>query len=202
MQFEFKSDTGETIKTIVTTEWNDKLEEFYTMAYEEKGKKLKYLTDKKQYQPDVIAQKNNDYYFYTEIDGRVLSAHVVDRFEGMPDNWIRVFSKLYNLKEFTTHPDHYKIRAIDFSLFAKLSDNILITQNITDTGAITFDNYSKTYKRYKRLCKYFQPMVPDLTFRFDFNDIAYINKTPQVVIYASKQQQAIEWLKEFVVHED
>jgi hypothetical protein len=45
-------------------------------------------------------------------------------------------------------------------------------------------------------------MVPDLTFRFDFNDIAYINKTPQVVIYASKQQQAIEWLKEFVVHED
>jgi len=189
----------------VSRTFNDEIRSFYQSVVDNHAGSMKYLDNVDQYHPDIIEKLPAVYYFLVNVEGTPQSCHIVTKNDWMPEGWVRILSRLYNTKEFTSHPDHYKIRSEEFKILSKLPgiQNILVTQNLVEDGEINFENYQDHYVKYKRLWKFFSKKMPDWNFYFDFNQLLYINKTPQISFYASLGDKPdITWLEEFAVHED
>ena len=193
-------------KYYVTDQFDHHVEEFYANAVTQIKEQKSYLSkdSEKIYLKENLINAPAMYWAILYNGETSVSGWCVTKYDWMPDEWSRPWSRFLTTSQSTSGSSWVNARRQETNIIKGLTGirYVMASQNITDTGEYTLDNYDKFFRKYERLYKYFQPEYPPAWF--DFRSVVMLNKTPQVLFYSSYSgdKPSIEWLEEYAVHEN
>lgn len=187
----------------VTDTYDDRVRLFYKAAHRELmvNNRTTYVNDPSIYQDvsDVSALA----YILHNVNDEYAFGHIITKYDWMPDNFIKIFTRLYTFKEHSERTDRFRYTKQEVDIIRDVVDgfqlpsNFIFAKNLNNK--ITVDNYQRHTRVDVELFR--------RHYKTDCNaypSLCMLNHTPQMVWYGNLQNESVnvDWLEEFAFHDD